>query len=75
VIAIARRQTRDRLRGRRLQVADDSFLADQPGSSPGPEATALDRGLTPACHGPDAATDTASSPGGTSAGRLGRARL
>src|ERR1700733_11305723 len=33
VIAIARRQTRDRLRGRRLRVVDDAFLADQP--SPG----------------------------------------
>jgi len=43
VIAIARRQTRDRLRGRRLRVVDDAFLADQPGSGPGPEATALDR--------------------------------
>jgi RNA polymerase sigma-70 factor, ECF subfamily len=43
VIAIARRQTRDRLRGRRLRVVDDSFLADQPGSGPGPEAMALDR--------------------------------
>jgi RNA polymerase sigma-70 factor, ECF subfamily len=43
VIAIARRQTRDRLRGRRLRVVDDAFLADQPGSGPGPEAMALDR--------------------------------
>jgi RNA polymerase sigma-70 factor, ECF subfamily len=43
VIAIARRQTRDRLRGRRLWVVDDAFLADQPGSGPGPEAMALDR--------------------------------
>ena len=43
VIAIARRQTRDRLRGRRLRVVDDAFLADQPGAGPGPEATALDR--------------------------------
>jgi RNA polymerase sigma-70 factor, ECF subfamily len=43
VIAIARRQTRDRLRGRRLRVVDDAFLADQPSSGPGPEATALDR--------------------------------
>ena len=43
VIAIARRQTRDRLRGRRLRVVDDAFLADQPSSSPGPEAMALDR--------------------------------
>jgi RNA polymerase sigma-70 factor, ECF subfamily len=43
VIAIARRQTRDRLRRRRLQVVDDAFLADQPSSGPGPEATALDR--------------------------------
>jgi RNA polymerase sigma-70 factor, ECF subfamily len=43
VIAIARRQTRDRLRGRRLRMVDDAFLADQPGSGPGPEVTALDR--------------------------------
>jgi RNA polymerase sigma-70 factor, ECF subfamily len=43
VIAIARRQTRDRLRGRRLRLVDDAFLADQPGSGPGPEMTALDR--------------------------------
>ena len=43
VIAIARRQTRDRLRGSRLRVVDDAFLADQPGSGPGPEVTALDR--------------------------------
>src|SRR5215472_10268707 len=43
VIAIARRQTRDRLRGQRLRVVDDAFLADQPGSNPGPEVMALDR--------------------------------
>jgi RNA polymerase sigma-70 factor, ECF subfamily len=43
VIAIARRQTRDRMRSRRLRVVDDAFLADQPGSGPGPEVTALDR--------------------------------
>jgi RNA polymerase sigma-70 factor, ECF subfamily len=43
VIAIARRQTRDRLRGRRLRVVDDALLADQPGSGPGPEVMALDR--------------------------------
>jgi len=43
VIAIARRQTRDRLRRRRLRVVDDAFLADQPGSDPGPEVMALDR--------------------------------
>jgi RNA polymerase sigma-70 factor (ECF subfamily) len=43
VIAIARRQTRDRLRGRRLRVVDDAFLADQPSSGPGPEVLALDR--------------------------------
>jgi RNA polymerase sigma-70 factor, ECF subfamily len=43
VIAIARRQTRDRLRGRRLRVVDDAFLAGQPGPGPGPEAMALDR--------------------------------
>jgi RNA polymerase sigma-70 factor (ECF subfamily) len=43
VIAIARRRTRDRLRGRRLRVVDDALLADQPSSAPGPELTALDR--------------------------------
>src|SRR5215472_16389283 len=43
VIAIARRQTRDRLRGRRLRVVDDTFLADLPVPGPGPEAMALDR--------------------------------
>jgi RNA polymerase sigma-70 factor (ECF subfamily) len=43
LIAIARRQTRDRLRGRRLRVVDDAFLADLPGSNPGPEVMALDR--------------------------------
>ena len=43
VIAISRRQTRDRLRGRRLRVVDDAFMADQPGSGPGPEVIALDR--------------------------------
>jgi RNA polymerase sigma-70 factor, ECF subfamily len=43
VIAIARRRTRDRLRGHRLRVVDDAFLADQPGPGPGTEAMALDR--------------------------------
>ena len=43
VIAIARRETRDRLRGRRLRIVDDAFLADRPGSGPGPEVMALDR--------------------------------
>ena len=43
VIAIARRQARDRLRGRRLRVVDDAFLADQPGPGPGPEVMAPDR--------------------------------
>jgi RNA polymerase sigma-70 factor (ECF subfamily) len=43
VVAIARRQTRDRLRGRRLRVVGDAVLADQPGPGPGPEVTALDR--------------------------------
>jgi len=43
VIAIARHKTRDRLRGQRLRVVDDTFLADLPSSGPGPETTALDR--------------------------------
>jgi RNA polymerase sigma-70 factor (ECF subfamily) len=43
VIAIARRKTRDRLRGRRPRLVGDAFLAEQPGAGPGPETTALDR--------------------------------
>lgn len=43
VIAIARHKTRDRLRGHRLRVVDDTFLADLPSSGPGPEVMALDR--------------------------------
>jgi len=43
VVAIARRQTRDRLRRRRLRVVDDAFLADRPSPGPGPEDLALDR--------------------------------
>src|ERR1700733_205900 len=43
VIAIARRQTRDRLRGQRLRLVDDTYLADTPGPGPGPETVALDR--------------------------------
>jgi RNA polymerase sigma-70 factor (ECF subfamily) len=43
VIAIARRQARDRLRGRRMPVAGVAFLADQPSPGPGPELVALDR--------------------------------
>jgi RNA polymerase sigma-70 factor, ECF subfamily len=43
VIAIALRQTRDRLRGRRFRVVDDAFLADRPSPGPGPEVMALDR--------------------------------
>lgn len=43
VIAIARRQTRDRLRRRRLEVVDDGALTDQAAVSAGPEAMALDR--------------------------------
>ena len=43
VIAIARRQSRDRLRRNRLRVVDDDCLADRPGSGPGPKVMALDR--------------------------------
>jgi RNA polymerase sigma-70 factor, ECF subfamily len=43
VIGIARRRTRDRLRGHRLRIVDDALLADQPGPGPGPEVMALDR--------------------------------
>jgi RNA polymerase sigma-70 factor (ECF subfamily) len=43
VIVIARRQAKDRLRGRQLQVVDDACLAGQPSSGPEPEVMALDR--------------------------------
>jgi RNA polymerase sigma-70 factor, ECF subfamily len=43
VVAISRRKTRDRLRSRRLRVVDDTFLAEQADSGPGPEVLALDR--------------------------------
>lgn len=43
VIAIARRQARDRLRRRQLRLVSDTELADKPSPSPGPEAIALER--------------------------------
>jgi RNA polymerase sigma-70 factor (ECF subfamily) len=43
IIAIARRQARDRLRRRRLRVVDDRLLADRPAPDPGPEDVALER--------------------------------
>jgi RNA polymerase sigma-70 factor, ECF subfamily len=43
VIAIARRQARDRLRRHRLRVVDDACLAGQPSTDPGPELVALER--------------------------------
>jgi RNA polymerase sigma-70 factor, ECF subfamily len=43
VIAIARRQARDRLRRRRLWLVDDAFLAERPSTEPGPELVALER--------------------------------
>ena len=43
VIGIARRRTRDRLRGHRLRIVDDAVLSSQPGPGPGPEVMALDR--------------------------------
>jgi RNA polymerase sigma-70 factor, ECF subfamily len=43
VIAIARRQARNRLRRRQLRLVSDTELADQPSSGAGPEALALDR--------------------------------
>jgi RNA polymerase sigma-70 factor (ECF subfamily) len=43
VLGIARRQTRDRLRGRRLRLVDETILAARPVPDPGPETTALDR--------------------------------
>ncbi len=43
VIAIARRQARDRLRRRRLWLVDDKELIDHPSTGPSPEAVALTR--------------------------------
>jgi RNA polymerase sigma-70 factor (ECF subfamily) len=43
VIAIARRQTRDRLRGRRLRVVEDALAGERASQEPGPELVALDR--------------------------------
>jgi RNA polymerase sigma-70 factor (ECF subfamily) len=43
LIAIARRQARDRLRRHRLRVVDDACLAGQPSRDPGPDVIALDR--------------------------------
>jgi RNA polymerase sigma-70 factor, ECF subfamily len=43
IIAIARRQARDRLRRLRLRVVDDRLLADRPAPDPGPEDVALER--------------------------------
>ena len=64
VIAIARRQTRDRLRGRRLRVVDDAFLADQPGPGPGPGGHGSGPGRTGRGAGGDPGART-SPPGGT----------
>ena len=43
VIAIGRRKARDRMRGRRLRVVDDAYLAGRPSPDPGPEVMALER--------------------------------
>jgi RNA polymerase sigma-70 factor (ECF subfamily) len=43
VIAIARRQARDRLRRRRPRLVDDATLSGQPSTDPGPELVALER--------------------------------
>ncbi|MQA85981.1 MAG: sigma-70 family RNA polymerase sigma factor [Streptosporangiales bacterium] len=43
IIAIARRQARDRLRRYRANVVDDGFLTDRPAQEPGPEDVALER--------------------------------
>jgi RNA polymerase sigma-70 factor, ECF subfamily len=43
VIAIARRQARDRLRRRQFRLVSDEDLTHRPSSSPGPEAVALER--------------------------------
>jgi RNA polymerase sigma factor (sigma-70 family) len=43
VIAIARRQARDRLRRHQLRVVDDGVLTGRPSAEPGPELVALAR--------------------------------
>jgi RNA polymerase sigma-70 factor, ECF subfamily len=43
IIAIARRQARDRLRRNRFRVVEDSVLVNQPSSEAGPELVALER--------------------------------
>jgi RNA polymerase sigma factor (sigma-70 family) len=43
MIAIARRQARDRLRRKRLQVVDDTALVNRPSPGAGPELAALER--------------------------------
>jgi RNA polymerase sigma-70 factor, ECF subfamily len=43
LIAISRRQARDRLRRHRLRVVDDACLAGQASHDPGPDVVALDR--------------------------------
>ena len=43
VIAIARRQARDRIRGRRWRVVDDAYLAGRASPDPGPDVIALER--------------------------------
>jgi RNA polymerase sigma-70 factor (ECF subfamily) len=43
VIAIARRQARDRLRRHRPRMVDEAVLAGQPSPGPGPELVALER--------------------------------
>jgi RNA polymerase sigma-70 factor (ECF subfamily) len=48
LIAIARRQARDRLRRHRAEVVDDTVLATWPAGQPGPEQVALDRAETAA---------------------------
>jgi RNA polymerase sigma-70 factor (ECF subfamily) len=43
IIAIARRQARDRLRRRRTGVVEDTVLAGRPAAEPGPEDVVLER--------------------------------
>jgi RNA polymerase sigma-70 factor, ECF subfamily len=43
MIAIARRQARDRLRRRRFEVVEDKGLVNRPSRDPGPDLVALDR--------------------------------
>ncbi|HEX2316696.1 MAG TPA: sigma-70 family RNA polymerase sigma factor [Thermomonospora sp.] len=51
IIAIARRQARDRLRRRRLRVVGEEALAARPAPGPGPEEVVLERAKATAVAG------------------------